>query len=158
MIFDEIIFHTFRHTAQDSDNQISAFVLLHGMEKLQAVQNFLFRIITNGTSVHKHSVRFIQRFAYLITRHLHDRGNHFTVSHIHLASVGFDKQFLVFGFSCRFKVRSCCFFHISLFYSFMAKIRTSRQMKRIKSVEIVGGERSSAAGTFAQRYKITSCR
>ena len=112
MVLDQIIFYTFCHAAQHTDNQIPTFVFLHRMEKLQTVQNLLFCIVANRTGIHKYSVRFIQCFAYMVACHLHNRSNHFTISNIHLASVGFNKQFFVLGISCRFKVCSCCFFHI----------------------------------------------
>ena len=107
MIRYQIILYPFGHTTQYPHNQ-ALFLFLQRVEKLQAVQDLLLRIVTDRTSVHKHSVSLFQRFSYGITRHLHHRCNHLTVGYVHLAAVCFDKQLLVVisHFSCGFKVRS----------------------------------------------------
>ena len=107
MIRYQIILYPFGHTAQYTYNQM-LFLFLQRVEKLQAIQNLLLRIVADGTGIHKHGIGFLQRFGYGITRHLHHRGNHLTVGYIHLAAIGFDKQLFVviLHFSCGFKVRS----------------------------------------------------
>jgi hypothetical protein len=67
------------------------------MEEFQAVDDFLFGIVADGASVHEYRIGFVERIAYTITGHLHDRCHYFTVGYIHLATVRLDKEFLVVG-------------------------------------------------------------
>ena len=85
--------------------------LTQRMEELQSVEDLLFGVVSDRTSVHEYSVGFFQSFACRITCHLHDRGNNFAVGHVHLASISFDKQLFVFligrGFKVRFRSLIC---------------------------------------------------
>ena len=105
MVRNQIILHPFRHTAQYAYNQ-GLLLFLQRVEKLQAVQNLLLRIVTDRAGIHKHCVGLFQRFGYRIARHLHHRSDHLTVRHVHLAAISLDKQLLVVISSCGFKVRS----------------------------------------------------
>ena len=70
MIRYQIILHPFGHTSQYAYNQVF-LLFLQLVEKFQAVQNLLLRIVADGTGVHKHGVGFFKRFGYGVPRHLH---------------------------------------------------------------------------------------
>ena len=111
MVGDEVVLHTLGHAAQDAHNEVRP-LLLERMEELQAVQYLLLGVVADGAGVHEHRVGLVQRFSHIVPCHLHHRGNHFTVGHVHLAAVRLDKQFLFAVGSCRFKVCSHLLFHI----------------------------------------------
>ena len=110
MVFYQIIFYPLGHTPQYTYNKVLLF-LLHRMKELQTIQNLLFGIVTDRAGIHKHRISLFQCFGNRITRHLHHRGDYFTICHIHLAAISLDKQLLVVISSCGFKVRSRQFVH-----------------------------------------------
>ena len=65
-----------------------------GMEKFQAVQDFLFGIVAYGTGIHEYGIGFLQIVARGIACHLHDGCDNFTVGYVHLAAIGLDIEFL----------------------------------------------------------------
>ena len=105
MMLDQIVFHTFCHATQYPNNQI-LLLFFQWVEEFQTVQNLLLRIIADRASIHKHRIRFVQWSGHAISRHLHHRSNYFTVGHVHLATIRFNKQLFVVIGSCGFKVRS----------------------------------------------------
>ena len=70
MIRYQIVLHPLGHTSQYAHNQVF-FLFLQRMEELQTVQDFLLRIVTDRTSVHKHGIGLLKRFRHRVTRHLH---------------------------------------------------------------------------------------
>ena len=114
VMFNQVVLHSLGHTADHTHNQLSVFLAAQRMEKIQSVQDFLFGVVADGTRVQQYGIRLLQRGAGRVAGHLQDGGNDFTVGHIHLAAIRFDKEFFRLGVSCGFKVRSrscCC--HIS---------------------------------------------
>ena len=95
VVLDQVVLDSFRHTAQHAYDQVLA-LFAEGMEELQAVQDFLLGVVADGAGVHEYGIGLFQAFTRAVACHLHDGSNHFTVCHVHLASVSFDKQFLVF--------------------------------------------------------------
>ena len=59
VIVQESFLHTFRHATEHSDNQLSTLTF-QGIERLQAVDNLLFGVVTNGTRVQENGIRLIQ--------------------------------------------------------------------------------------------------
>ena len=70
MIRYQIILHSLGHAAQYPHDE-TLLLFLQRVEKLQAVQNLLFRIVADRTGVHKHGISLLQRFSYGVPRHLH---------------------------------------------------------------------------------------
>ena len=99
MIVNQVLLGTFGHTSEDTHDELVllAPLAVHCVEELQAVEDFLFGIVADGASVHKHRIGLVQRIAHTIARHLHNGSHHFTVGHIHLAAVRLDKEFLLVG-------------------------------------------------------------
>ena len=95
MVLDEVVLHALGHAAKNADNQlrIALFLLSEGVQLGQSVVNLVFGILAHRTRVQKHGVGLVSRFARLVARHLHHRGNHLRISHVHLAAVGFDIEF-----------------------------------------------------------------
>ena len=93
VVFQEIFLHALRHTTEYADNQRRVFLLPHRVEFRQSVVNLVFGILAHRTSVQKHRIGLVSRVARLVACHLHHRRNHLRISHIHLASVGFDIEF-----------------------------------------------------------------
>ena len=62
MVLDQVFLHTLGHTAQYTHNNLSSLAsfVVHGMEEFQTVQNLLFCIVAHRTSIHKHSICFIE--------------------------------------------------------------------------------------------------
>ena len=123
-MFDEVVLHALGHAAQDTHNKVRT-LLLERMKELQPVQYLLLGVVADGAGVHEHCIGIIQLLGHAVPRHLHHRGDHFTIGYVHLAAVCLNKQFLFTVGSRRFKVCSHLFFHINkciLVYS-AAKIR-----------------------------------
>ena len=99
MIVNQVLLGTFGHTTENTHDELVllATLAVHRMEELQAVEDFLFGIVADGTSVHEHRIGFVQGIAYTIARHLHDGSHYFTIGHVHLATVSLDKEFLLVG-------------------------------------------------------------
>ena len=99
MIVKQILLGALSHTTEDTYKKLVFLtsLVVHGMEEFQTIDDFLFGIAADGTCVHEHSIGLIQRVANTVTSHLHNRGNYFTIGHVHLAAIRLDKEFLVVG-------------------------------------------------------------
>ena len=56
--------------------------------------NLLLSIVAHGTGVQEHGISLVYIVGGLIACHLHDRGNHLRIGHIHLTAIGLNIQFL----------------------------------------------------------------
>ena len=90
VVLDEVILHSLSHTAQHTEDYLSALFLL-SMEGVEAMINLVFRILSDTACVKKNSISLFFFFTDFITSHLHHRGYYFAVSHVHLAAVSFNK-------------------------------------------------------------------
>ena len=101
MFLDQVLLYTFGHTAQDANDQWFLF-LSQRMEVLQTAQDLLLRVVTDRTGIHEYSVCLIKMFRHLITGHIHDRGYHLTIRHIHLTTIRLNKYFFNICLTSRF--------------------------------------------------------
>ena len=96
VMLQQLLLGSLGHTAQDTDDEWlsrglglqSASAL--GIEGFQTVIDLLFCIISYRARVEEHGICLVQFFGGLIASHLHHRGHHLGVSHIHLATIGFN--------------------------------------------------------------------
>ena len=87
---DQLLLDTLGHTAHHTDNQL--FLLFtQRLEVLQSPVNLLLSVITHGAGVHKDRIGLLDLFRQRIAIHLHDRGHHLAIRHIHLATIRLDK-------------------------------------------------------------------
>jgi len=93
MVLNEVVLHPLRHTSQYAEDKPSALLLL-GVERLQPVVNLVFRVLSDAAGVEQYGVRHVFVFTQLVACHLHYRGYHLAVCHVHLASVCLYKEFL----------------------------------------------------------------
>ena len=103
MILQKVLLHALSHTAENADDEgvgrwvmgVGCFPLLFECSQhIQSVVYFLLGIVAHRTGVKKDGIGLFHRFTYFIASHLHHRGHHFRVGHVHLASVGFNIEFL----------------------------------------------------------------
>ena len=66
----------------------------HRIKSIQAVVYFLFGIVTDRTSIKKDRISLINGLRGFVACHLHHRGYHLGIGHIHLTAVGLNIQFL----------------------------------------------------------------
>ena len=59
MLIEQSVLHALGHAAQHADNQFAAFTT-HGIERLQAVNNLLFRIVAYRASIEEHGISLVQ--------------------------------------------------------------------------------------------------
>ena len=91
---NELLAHPFGHTAQHPHHQM--FVMLaQRLEIGQTREHLLLGIVANGTGIDKNGIGLLDGIAQRVTGHLHDRGHHLAVGHVHLATIGLDKEFLL---------------------------------------------------------------
>ena len=107
MLTDEHFLQALGHTADNADDQAALPLVAVGVQLVKARENLLFSIVAHRARVDENSIGLIDRLARLITCHLHYRGHHFAVGHIHLAAVGLQHQPLgavalgiIFQFHC----------------------------------------------------------
>jgi len=89
MVLYQVVFHTFGHASQHTQNHLPT-LLLFGMQRVKSVINLVLSILSHAASVHKYGVGFGFVLAHLIASHLHHRSHHLAIGHVHLAAVGLD--------------------------------------------------------------------
>ena len=94
MVLQQVAFHALSHTAQHADDESRTLFFQPapalGIKSLQTVIDFLLGIVAHRTGVQEHGISDVQLLGHFISGHLHHRGNHLRVGHIHLATVCFD--------------------------------------------------------------------
>ena len=101
VVVQQLFLHPFRHAAKNPDDEVRSLwlsFLSDGIELLQPMVDFLFRIVAHGTGVEEDGIGLLDTLAGVVACHLHDRGYHLRVGYVHLAAVGFYIQFLHLSF------------------------------------------------------------
>ena len=93
MVVDEVLAHALCHAAQDAQDDVAALLLLC-VQSLQTAVYLVLRVFANGACVEEDGVGLCLVFAQFVTGHLHDRGHHLRVGHVHLAAVCLNEKFL----------------------------------------------------------------
>ncbi len=84
---------TLRHTSDHSYYNIAPELTAQGVPVCETGIYLLFRIFTYGAGVEQHGGSLAIVVSSGISRHFHHGGDHFRISHVHLASVGFYAHF-----------------------------------------------------------------
>ena len=90
ILVEEFVLESFRHAANHA-NEWFPVSLLGRLEFLDKREHFLLRIVTYGTGVEQHKVRFADVLCHLVAVSCEDGGDDFAVRLVHLASVCFDE-------------------------------------------------------------------
>ena len=98
MLAEQVVLHPFGHATQHADNEslsrMCQIVTADGVECFQTAIDFLLGIVTHRACVQELGICLVQAIRRLIASHLHHGSHHLRVSHVHLASVCLDIQFL----------------------------------------------------------------
>ena len=92
MILQQVVLHALCHTSQHTDNEWA--LATHRIQRIQTMVDFLFGIVADGTGVQEYGIGLVKLLGSLVASHLHDRGHHLGVGHIHLTAVSLNIEFL----------------------------------------------------------------
>ncbi len=85
VVLKKVFLNPLCHATENTDNQSA--LACHGMDGVKSVEDFLLGIVAHAACIEEHGIRLVNTLTHLITGHLHHRGYHLTVCHIHLATV-----------------------------------------------------------------------
>ena len=91
---NELLAHPLGHAAQHPYHQMLV-MLAQRLEVGQTREHLLLGIVANGAGIDENGIGILDIIAQGVTSHLHDRSHHLAVGHIHLATISFDKEFLL---------------------------------------------------------------
>ena len=90
---EQLVLDALGHAAQHADDEVAA-AAAQGLERLEAVDDFLLGVVADGARIQENSVGALELRPRLVAGHAHNGGDDFTIGHVHLAAVSFDVQFL----------------------------------------------------------------